>query len=149
SVLLSVLGALASVGVAYWGSRQLLRMMQFFPSPIHLDLTPDLRVFGFLLAMAVGTGIAFGILTAWRLLGIEFAPTLRAITRGSGGTRQRINLILVTCQIALSLLLVIGAGLLIRSLHNLHSLDLGFRPENALIFDVQHNPQNPDPAAVA
>jgi len=151
SVLLSFLGGIAGIGVAYWGSQQLLRMIAFFPLPIHIDLRPDPRVLGFLIAVSVFTGIGFGLLPALRSLRLNLAPALKSGHRGSVGTqrRQRLNRVLVTCQMALSLLLVIGAGLLIRSLYNLRSLDWGFRPENVVIFDLAHSPQHTEPEALS
>jgi predicted permease len=150
SLLLSLAGAAAGLGVAYWGSAALLRLVSVGPIPIALDVRPDLRVLAFLVATALVTGFAFGLLPALRATRIDVAPALKSAGRGEGPrTRHRLSRALVTCQVALSLLLLIGAGLLIRTLRNFHDLDWGFRPEHVLIFDLAHSPQSRQPDAMA
>ena len=151
SVLLSTLGALAGIGVAYWATQTLLGLISFGPVPVRLDLTPDARVLTFLVAVGILTGVAFGLVPALRATRVDLAPSLQGTRRGDAGVpaRQRLSRALVTAQVSLSLLLLIGAGLLIRSLHNLHNLDWGFRPEHVVVFDLAHNPQNRGPAALA
>jgi predicted permease len=151
SVMLSALGALAGVGFAYWGTQTLLGMISFGPVPVRLDLTPDARVLTFLVAVGILTGVAFGLVPALRATRVDLAPSLQGARRGDAGVpaRQRLSRALVTAQVSLSLLLLIGAGLLIRSLHNLHNVDWGFRPEHVVVFDLAHNPQNRAPAALA
>ncbi len=151
SVMLSALGALAGVGVAYWGTLALRRMVSVGPAPIQLDLTPDARVLVFLAAAGVITGIGFGLVPALRATRVNLAPALQGARRGDADTpsKQRLSRALVTAQVAIALLLLVGAGLLIRSLHNIHNVDWGFRPERVVVFDLAHNPQNRAPAALA
>lgn len=138
SLLLSASGGAAGLLLAYWGSEALVRMVSSGPVPIDLDVGPDLRVLGFLLGVTVLTSLAFGLAPALRATRLDVAPVLKGSSRGDVAprSRQRLSRALVTCQIALSLLLLVAAGLLIRSVQNLHQLDLGFNPERVLIFDL-------------
>ena len=132
--MLSALGALAGVGVAYWGVRTLLGMIGLSAAPIRLDLTPDLRILMFLIAIGVLTGIGFGLAPALRATRIDLAPSLQGARRGEAGgaAKQRLSRALVTAQVAMSLLLLIGAGLLVRSLQNLQSR-LSSTPSSILV----------------
>ncbi|MGH9937199.1 MAG: ADOP family duplicated permease, partial [Blastocatellia bacterium] len=150
SLLLAALGTAAGSFVAWWGSRVLLRMVDTGYEPLRLDLHPDARVLLFTAAVMVLTGIGFGLAPAWRAGGGDLASAMKDQARGTGRhVKQYLGRTLVILQVALSLLLLIGAGLLIRSLHNLRRIDLGFRPEHVLVFDLAHNPQNHEPAALA
>jgi predicted permease len=150
SLLLAALGTAAGLFVAWWGSRVMLRMVDTGYGPPLLDLSPDARVLQFTAAVMVLTGIGFGLAPAWRASGIDLASAMKDQARGTGRrVKQYLGRTLVIFQVALSLLLLIGAGLLIRSLHNLRQIDLGFRPEHVLIFELAHNPNNREPAALA
>jgi predicted permease len=81
---------------------------------------------------------------------VDPGPVLkRSLRAGLGGPAQRASRSFVSLQMALSLLLLIGAGLLLRSLQNLHRLDLGFRADHVLVFDLAHTPQQRDPASLS
>ena len=151
SVLLSAFGTIAGLIVAYWGIRLLVQMVDTGPQPLRLDLTPDFRVLAFTSAVMMLTGIAFGIAPAWRASRLDLVSAIK--DQGFGGIgkhgRQYLGRTLIVVQIALSLLLLIGAGLLIRSLYNLRSIDPGFRPAQVYVFDLAHNPSNREPAAMA
>jgi len=150
SLLLAALGTAAGSLVAWWGSSVLLRMVDTGYEPLRLALSPDARVLLFTAAVMALTGIGFGLAPAWRASGVDLASATKDQARGTGRrVKQYLGRTLVILQVALSLLLLIGAGLLIRSLHNLQGIDLGFRPEHALVFDLAHNPQNHEPAALA
>jgi putative ABC transport system permease protein len=150
SLLLSALGTIAGLLIAWWGSRVLLRMVDTGAVQLRLDLSPDARVLLFTVAMMMLTGIGFGLAPAWRASSFDLAAAMKEQARGTGGgVRQYLGRTLVVLQVALSLLLLIGAGLLIRSLQNLRQIDLGFRPEQVLLFELAHNPQNREPAALA
>jgi predicted permease len=142
SVLLSAIGAAVGLVFASWGSRALLRLVDVGPSVLPIDLVPDSRVLVFTIAVVLLSGIGFGI-----------APAVRAsrgeLRAAAARHRNRLSRTLVAAQVALSLLLLIGAGLLVRSLSNLHNIDLGFRPEHVLIFDLAHNASKRDPASLA
>ncbi len=150
SLSLASLGAAAGMVVAWWGSRALLRMVDTGYTPLHLDISPDARVLLFTAAVMALTGIGFGLAPAWRASGSDLASAMKDQARGGGQrAKQYLGRILVIFQVAISLLLLIGAGLLIRSLHNLRQIDLGFQPEYAMVFELAHTPQNREPAALA
>jgi len=151
SVILSAVGACAGAPVANGATGALLGLISAGPVPVALDVRFGVRVFAFLAVVAIGSAVAFGLLPALRMTRVDPGPALKAGLRaGPGGpARQRASRSLVSLQIALSLLLLIGAGLLIRSLQNLHRLDLGFRADHVLVFDLAHNPQRRDPASLS
>jgi predicted permease len=149
SLLLSALGTLAGLLVAWWGSDVLLWMVDTGTEPLRLNLGPDARVFAFTALVMIVTGIGFGLAPAWRASDVDLASAVKDQARGTGGrVRQYLGRTLVVFQVALSLLLLIGAGLLIRSLYNLRQIDPGFQPEQVLLFELSHNPQNSEPAAL-
>src|SRR6185369_897362 len=103
-----------------------------------LTATPDLRVFAFTFALSILTGVLFGLAPAWQATSPKLATTLKDHTGNvsAGGGNVRVRKALVVSQVALSLLMLIAAALFARSLHNLNSVDLGFRRERLLSFDV-------------
>ena len=137
SVLLAGLGGIAGVLFAFWGTKGLMaltdRSTDFIPNEIHLGL--NLRVLGFTVAVSLLTGIVFGLLPAWRATKVDLIGALKQ-SRQSSHTVSRLSKGLVALQVALSLLLLIGAGLYIRSLVNLQRVNLGFNQENLLLFAV-------------
>jgi predicted permease len=150
SLVLSASGAAAGIVVAYWGTQSLLQMVNAGQVPIRLDVTPDGRVLLFLTAVALLTGVGFGMLPALRASRLDPSPSLRGSGGGSGGvSRQRLSRVLVSVQVALSLLLLISAGLLVESFRNLHAIEWGFRPDQVAVFDLRHNPRNSEPSALA
>ena len=108
-------------------------------SPLFVGLGIDFRVLGFTAAIAVGTCLLFGLLPAIRATGIAPArPPCVPAGRGLTGGRERFSLrrVLVTGQVALSLVLLVGALLFVRSLQKLLSVDPGFRPEGVVAVDL-------------
>jgi predicted permease len=149
SLLLSLAGAGLGLVISRWASQSLAQMIYGGPVGLKLYLSPDVRVFGFLAVLAIGTAILFGLVPALRSTRVDLAPALKGMRRGSGGpSRQRAGRVLVVGQVALSLLLLVGAGLLVRSFQKLHAQDLGFVPEHVLLFDVGHGPADRRPAAM-
>jgi predicted permease len=134
SVLLAVLGVACGIAVAAWGTRLLIALLPASPLPLAFDLRPDLAVLGFAAATAVATSVLSGLAPAVR--------ACRANAQLGSSSGQRIatasfgGRFLVTGQLALSLPLLIGAGLFIRTLHNLKTSDLGFRPAQVMTFDL-------------
>jgi predicted permease len=147
SVLLASIGTLAGLGLAYWGTRTLVVMADAGP----LDLQPDLAVLAFVTVMTLLTGIGFGIAPALRAGRTDPSPGLSGQGRGGidPSVRRRLSRTLVLAQVALSLALLIGAGLMIRTIHNLGQVDLGFKPEQVLMFNIAHIPRDGTPAALA
>lgn len=137
SLLLSVTGGLAGLGLAIWADKALIGFLPTGSTPLTLSSTPDWRLLAFNMGVSILTGLAFGLAPALQTTRPDMANTLKdqagaVIGGGSALTRKA----LVVSQIALSLLLLIGAGLFIRSLQKLKDLDPGFRTTNLLAFRV-------------
>jgi predicted permease len=149
SVLLSIAGAAAGLLISRWAAVSLAQMIFRGPVGLRLDLAPDARVFTFLAALAFTTAIVFGLVPALRATRVDLAPALKGLRRGSGGgSKQRASRALVVAQVAVSLLLLVGAGLLLRSVQKLHAQDLGFSPERVVIFGLGHSAADRSPAAM-
>ena len=143
SLLLAVMGAAAGLLVAQWGTRALVRLIG---GSIALDLSLDPRVLGFTAAAAALTALLFGLAPSWRGTRVSPQSAMKARGRGvvEGHGRFTLGKALVVAQVALSLVLLVGAGLLIGSLHNLRTLDPGFRPEGVLLVSVDLRRTGPD-----
>lgn len=139
SVLLAALGGLSGLLVAQWTSAFLLRLVPSGPSTDGLSGQLDARVLLFALGLSLLCGILFGLVPALQGSRRDVASTLKdqANSVGGGFGHVRFRKLLVSSQVALSLLLLIGAGLFARSLYNLKSLDPGFRPTALLQFSMQ------------
>ena len=139
SVLLSVIGGILGILFAIWIKDGLLAVNDWGGRGMRsLDTRLDLRVLGFTLALSLLTGIVFGIAPAWRSTRVDLTPTLKDGGRGSSSVhRSLLSRGLVVLQVALSLLLLIGAGLFVRTLRNLQKVEPGFDTQNLLLFGVQ------------
>jgi len=136
SVMLAGLGGALGIIFAIWIKDGLLAVSDWGPSTLEPKL--DLRVLGFTLALSLLTGIIFGIVPAWRATRVDLMPTLRDSARGSSAaSRSLLSRSLVVVQVALSLLLLVGAGLFLRTLLNLQRVEPGFNTRNLLLFGVQ------------
>jgi predicted permease len=143
SVLLAIAGGALGVILAYWASDIVLAFMSSGHNPIILHVTPNLRVLGFTAGVSVLTGILFGLAPAVRGTRLDLTPALKEggakiVGRGgpSRGLRPDLGKALVVTQVATSLLLLIGAGLFVRTLTNLQSENIGFDRRNILLFGV-------------
>jgi putative ABC transport system permease protein len=136
SALLAAAGAVGGSFVAYWGTRGLVALISTAQSPVWLDLSVNLRILGFTVLAATITAVLFGLVPAWRGTRVEPQSAMRAHGRGIAEGRFRIGKALVVAQVALSLTLLVGAGLLIGSLYRLKSVDLGFRAQGVLLAQV-------------
>jgi predicted permease len=143
SVLLALLGAATGVALAWKASVVLLNMATPGPDPVPLNLTPDMAVLGFTLAIAVVTALLFGTLPAFRATGLEFTPALKD-GHGSSSTTTRGALArsLIVGQVALSVVLLVVAGLFVRSLIHLSDVQTGFDKHNVLIFSLDSSTAN-------
>ena len=134
-ILLSSAGALLGILFARWGSALLVRYISTARNAVFLDLSLDGRVLGFTAAIAVLTGLLFGVLPALRSTRVSLTSamkgshTLEGERHGRFGARQWI----VSRQVALSLVLLVAAGLLLRSFAKLATLDVGFDRNNVLL----------------
>src|SRR4051812_435908 len=127
SLLLSSLGGALGVLVGYW-SRSLLPFGQNAPL--------DWRVFGFVAGVSTLTGVVFGLLPAFRATHVDLAGALKESSRSVTGSRSILSKGLLVLQVAMSLVLLVGAGLFLRTLDNLKSVDVGFDSTNLLMFNV-------------
>jgi predicted permease len=105
-------------------------------SQLDAELPMDWRVFGFTVAVAVLTGLLFGLAPALRATRVDLNSALKENARGSKGSLSVLGKSLVIAQVAVSLVLLIGAGLFIRTLHNLQNVSLGFNVDNLLLFRI-------------
>ena len=146
SVLLALVGGLAGAVLARWGTRAILAALpDALPRSEEIGL--DTRVLLFTLGISVLTGVLFGLAPALRLLRPDLQETLKAGGRGSSAARQRTQRIFVAAEIGMALVLLIGAGLMIRSIRALWAVDPGFDPRHAVSFSVSLAPgENRTPA---
>lgn len=135
SVLLSSLGAAFGIGLAWLVSRSLIDLLATGPARVIFDLTPNPHVLGFTGAIAIATGVLFGLVPAFQTTAAGSSPVLDGDVR-MGRSRSRLLSSLVSAQVALSLLLLVGAGLFVRTLRNLQNLAPGFQPEGVLLVSV-------------
>jgi predicted permease len=135
SLVLALAGGLLGLLLARLGTVLLARLLMQ-ADDTSLDLKPDATVMAFAMGLSLVTALVFGVLPAWRSTGVHPAACLRQGGAGAGSLRQRLAKSLVVVQIALAFVLVFGAGLFARTLANLGSVSLGFRPDKLLLFSV-------------
>jgi predicted permease len=126
-VFLSAVGGGLGLLVAYWARRLL---------PFGQDAPLDWRLLAFVALLSVATGIAFSLVPAIRATGVDLSSSLKDDGRGVAGSRSLLSKGLLVLQVAVSLVLLVGAGLFLGTLRNLRSVDVGFDPTNILLFRV-------------
>ncbi len=137
-VLLALLGTLLGMGFAYWGTQVLVGWLTRGGTRLTLDLAPDLRILGFTVGACGLTVLLFGLAPALRASRVDMMTNLRESAGGQGGGRVRLGLAkgLVVAQVALSLVLLAGAGLFVRTLVNLRGQEIGFAHDKLLQFGI-------------
>jgi putative ABC transport system permease protein len=137
SLLLSSSAGILGLALAF-GATQVFASLDSTRLPNGMPITVDWRVLSFTIAISLLTGVIFGLVPALQLSRINVSSALRDESRGSTGGRAHVRLksALVVGQIALSLMLLIGAGLLLRSFQHLLNVDTGFDPHNLLTMNV-------------
>jgi putative ABC transport system permease protein len=135
SLLLAVVGAALGAGLAQALSRFLVAFLSTEGSPLFMDLGADWRVFGFTAGLAVFTCVLFGLTPALRSTQVAPSSVLKSAGRGMTSGRERFGLrrVLVVSQVALSLVLLVGSLLFVRTLRNLLTLDPGFRQDGIIV----------------
>jgi predicted permease len=152
STVLSLLGGLAGLVVAYWGRNVLWSFRPPFLQDGAIDLSFDARVLGFTLLISLLTGLVFGIIPAIRASGTDINEILKTGGRGGalGWTHNRLRGLLVISEIALALVALVGSGLFLRSMQNAQQYNPGFESHNllqmnfdlgALRYDADHGQQ--------
>jgi predicted permease len=129
SLLLAALGGALGVLIGRWG-QQLLPGNPGHVSPL------DWRVFAFVIAVTTVAGVVFGIAPALRATRADVSAALKENSRSVSASRSLLGRSLVVAQVAISLVLLVGAGLFLRTLQNLRQVDVGFNPRNMLLFRV-------------
>lgn len=133
SVVLALAGGLLGLALGWAGLRSFALLLGPETLPRFQELSLDLRVVLFTLGIAVATGLIFGLAPAYRAARATLGTELRQGERGAG---RRLPAALIVGQLAVALVLLIGAGLLIKSFSRLLKVDPGFRPENRIAIDV-------------
>jgi predicted permease len=137
NLLLALSGGALGVAFAGWASNGLLAMVPHGAEPLPIDVAPDARVLVFTLLVSLATAFLCGIAPALRATRVALSPSLQE-GRGaiSVASRNPLARALIVSQVALSLSLLIGAGLFLRTLVNLSNVDTGFNKENVLMFGI-------------
>jgi predicted permease len=138
SVLMAAFGGAVGLLFASWGTQALLALYASGQNQVALHVTPDRSMLLFTLAISVLTGILFGLAPALRASGFDLAVSMRetAANVTAGRDRHRLGRSLVVVQVALSLVLMIGAGLFVRTLVNYEGHDFGFNQSHLISFGV-------------
>ncbi|MGD0045598.1 MAG: ABC transporter permease [Bryobacteraceae bacterium] len=136
SMVLALAGGALAVPLAWWGGWLLVRMISTGDSPVPLAVAPDLRVFAFTAAMSLLTGILFGLAPALRGTRVDPGPAMKEGTHHAGRRSCTLDQILVVAQVALSVVLITGAGLFVRTLQKLWNVNMGYDRENVLMLSV-------------
>jgi predicted permease len=136
SLLLAALSGALGLLLAQWGARLLLAYLPQERTAT-FDLSPDAQVLAFTLVVSLLTSLLFGLAPALRATRLDLSSSLKdAVGGGAGRARLTPHKLLIVTQVALSLFLLVGAGLFVRSLHNLKNLDAGFDRENVVLFSL-------------
>ena len=146
SILLAAIGGVLGVLLATWGTSFIAYQLPD-SIPRLREAYVDMRVLGFTLGVSLLTGLLFGLAPALQASRLNLTESLKEGDRGSSGSRQRLRTVLVVCEVALTLTLLVGAGLLIQSFRRVLQVDPGFDAQNLLTMQVSVN--NPDGRQVA
>jgi len=136
SAVLSTAGAAAGVVVARWGSQFLVQQISTRTNRVFLDLSLDVRVLAFTIAVTIATTLLFGVVPALRVAASEPMDAIKEYGRSLAGRRGGLSGSLVVAQVALSLVLVVAAMLFTRTFTSLTNLDLGFDRDRVLVVSV-------------
>lgn len=149
SLLLAIVGAGAGVGLANLLSRFLVTFLSTQGGRIYLDRTLDFRVLGFTAALAVGTCLLFGLMPSLKATNIAPSRVMNSASRSVTATRERFGMrrVLATVQVAMSLVLLVGALLFVRTLRNLMQVDTGFQRDGILVADADFSNLQLPPAS--
>jgi predicted permease len=139
SIVLGIVGGTLGLLLAAWGTRAALGILPTaLPRSEEIGLDP--RVLLFTLAISLLAGILFGLAPALKMLPASLHDTLKESGRGMSGTRHRVQGTFVVAEMAMALVLLVGAGLMIRTLTQLWSIDPGFNPKNVMTVGISLPP---------
>jgi predicted permease len=143
SILLALGGGAAGVLLGSWSAGLLSRFNPLPPSiPLYFDLRPDYRVYLFALAAALVTGVVLGAIASSQASNANAFVSLKEGSGNVGGRNSRLRAIFVILQVAVSMILLIGAGLFLRSLQRAGGMNIGFDPNNAVAMDIDLKAKN-------
>jgi predicted permease len=134
SVLLAGAGGILGIGIAYLGARMILNLAFPESAQIPIHATPSPVVLGFAFVLSLATGVIFGIVPAWISSHADPAEALRGLNRSTGDRSLLPQKALIVLQAALSLVLLVGAGLMIKTLRNLERQDFGLTTANRYVI---------------
>jgi predicted permease len=139
SLMLAGFGGIVGLLIAFLGTKAALR---FLPGvlPRSGEVSLDFRVLLFTLGISLLGGLAFGLAPALQLARVNLQQVLRQTTRGAGGGRRQLQSLVVAAEVALSIVLLVGAGLMLRSFAALLRVDPGYNPEHAITFSLSLPP---------
>ncbi|HEY3742443.1 MAG TPA: ABC transporter permease [Bryobacteraceae bacterium] len=142
SLILALTGAAGGFLLALWGGRALLRILSTAGNPIDIPIAPDLRLLGFTALIAVSVALLFGLAPSMRSTRLGLNSVLKENDRGAllGTSRLNFSRVLVGGQIALSMLLLVAAGLFVGTFRNLLAVDTGFDRHGVLLMDAGLDP---------
>lgn len=135
SALLALLGGALGLALAYWGTRAVLALLPG-TLPRASDIGLDTHVLLFTLGASLVAGLLFGLAPALKASRADLQEVLKESGRGSSGTRHRLQRTFVAVEVALALVLLVGAGLMLRSLQALWRVNPGFNPSHAITFSL-------------
>lgn len=135
SILLAAMGGALGLALAVFGTRTLVRLLPA-ALPRADEVAIDIRVLLFTFVVSMLAGIFFGLIPALQSSASNLQTILRQSARGSGGVRSRLHGMLVSVEVAMALVLLVGAGLMLRSLAALWRVDPGYNPEHAITFSL-------------
>ncbi len=138
SLLLSLSGGIAGLLLGYWGRNAIPHLLSSSWETTTMNSRFDWKIFGFTAAISIVTGLLFGLAPAWQATRTQVSSGLK--DNAQSATQRNRNVTgkaIVIIQVALSMLLLVGAGLFARTLANLNKNHLGFRPDNLLLFEIQ------------
>jgi len=137
AVVLAVISGALALAVARWGVSIVLSMLPVSAPPATLAFDADARVLAFIGVASLISAMLFGVAPAWRASRVQLSGDLRASQGSSSGrSSRRLGRVLVACQVALSVLLLVGAGLFVQTLRNLWNVDVGFKPDSLLQVSI-------------
>ncbi|HET9401160.1 MAG TPA: ABC transporter permease [Candidatus Acidoferrales bacterium] len=149
SLLLAGVGGALGYLLATWGSGVLVAMISPKTSPLALDMSLDARVLAFSIGICILTALLFGIAPAWRAARTDLTPALRQGSPGAAGLKLGWGKTLVAAQVALSLVLLFGAALFVRTLVNMRHIQAGFEADHVLLFGLHPSSDYKEPALKA
>lgn len=138
STLLAIVGGCAGVLLGAWLTRVLIRSLPFDPANFSLSATPDPRILAFTFALTAITSLVFGLLPAWQNSRVSPAMTMREEAGNLAGSHGQVRLrkVFVGLQVALSVMLLLGAGLFVQTLRNLRNVELGMKTGDVVTFST-------------